>query len=154
MLKRILYFLLIAVFWGVMATAQAQQFIYKWTDEHGQLKYSELPPPVGTPYETVRRPTGTVESAGPTLSERQAREQEELARQEAERQQQTEQAQQEIAEVRAKNCEIARKNVEILQSDRPVIKTDEQGNRVALDAEQRAAELQKAMKDQDYFCNP
>ena len=49
---------------------------------------------------------------------------------------------------------IDRKNVEVLQSDRPVIKADAQGKRVAIDAEQRAAELQKAMKDQDYFCEP
>ena len=34
------------------------------------------------------------------------------------------------------------------------IKTDAKGDKMALDAEQRAAELKKAQKDQDYFCNP
>jgi hypothetical protein len=157
MLKRTLCFLLIAVFWGVMATAQAQQFIYKWTDEYGQLKYSELPPPAGTPYETVRRPAGAAGGAEAAARDL-AREQEELAQtlaeEEARRQAQEEQVQQQAEEVRARNCEIARKNVEILQSDRPVIKTDEQGTRVAIDAEQRAAELQRALKDQEYFCEP
>ena len=28
------------------------------------------------------------------------------------------------------------------------------GNKVALDPQQREAELKKAQKDQDYFCNP
>lgn len=157
MLKPMLCCLLAAGCWGVMATAQAQQFIYKWTDEHGQLKYSELPPPTGVPYETVRKPAGAAEGAGPAARDL-AREQEELAEtlaeEEAKRKAQEEQTQQQVEEVRAKNCEIARKNVEVLQSDRPVIKTDAQGNRVAIDAEQRAAELQKAMKDQEYFCNP
>ncbi len=157
MLKRVLWFLLAAGCWGVVATAQAQQFIYKWTDEYGQLKYSELPPPPGVPYETVRKPAGAAEGPGPAARDL-AREQEELAQtlaeEEAKRKAQEEQAQQQAEEVRAKNCEIARKNVEILQSDRPVFKTDAQGNRVALDAEQRAAELQNSMKDQDYFCNP
>ena len=54
----------------------------------------------------------------------------------------------------AKNCEVAKKNVETLQSDRPVVKADAQGNKVALDAQQRATELQKAQKDQDYFATP
>ena len=36
----------------------AQQFIYKWTDEQGKLKYSELPPPTGVKYEMVRKPAG------------------------------------------------------------------------------------------------
>lgn len=157
MLKRVLWFLLVTGCWGVMATAQAQQFIYKWTDEYGQLKYSELPPPPGVPYETVRKPTGAADGAGPAARDL-AREQEELARtlaeEEASRKEQEEQAQQQAEEVRAKNCEIAKRNVEVLQSDRPVFRTDAQGNRVALDAEQRAAELQKSLKDQDYFCNP
>lgn len=157
MLKRMLWFLLVTSCWGVMTTTQAQQFIYKWTDEYGQLKYSELPPPPGVPYETVRKPAGAAEGPGPAARDL-AREQEELAQtlaeEEAKRKAQEEQAQQQAEEVRAKNCEIARKNVEILQSDRPVFKTDAQGSRVALDAEQRAAELQNSMKDQDYFCNP
>lgn len=157
MLKRVLWFLLVAGCWGVVAMAQAQQFIYKWTDEYGQLKYSELPPPPGVPYETVRKPAGAAEGPGPAARDL-VREQEELAQtlaeEEARRKAQEEQAQQQAEEVRVKNCEIARKNVEVLQSDRPVIKTDAQGNRVAIDAEQRAQELQKATKDRDYFCNP
>jgi hypothetical protein len=62
--------------------------------------------------------------------------------------------QKQAEEVRAKNCEIARKNVQVLQGSTQVVKTDAKGNKVVLDAEQRAAELQKAQKDQDYFCNP
>jgi hypothetical protein len=157
MLKRVLWFLLVTGCCGVMATAQAQQYIYKWTDEYGQLKYSELPPPAGVAYETVRKPTGAAGGSKPAARDLD-KEQEELAQtlaeEEARRKAQEEQTQQQVEEVRAKNCEIARKNVEVLQSDRPVFKTDAQGKRVAIDAEQRAAELQRATKDQDYFCEP
>jgi len=155
MLKRTLLCILLAGSCGLMAVAQAQQFIYKWTDEQGQPKYSELLPPAGIPYETVRKPGGAAPGAE---TKDLAKEQEELARklaeEEAKTQEQQEQAQKEAADARAKNCEIARKNVEVLQGDRPVVRTDDKGNKVALDAAQREAYLQKAKKDQDYFCNP
>jgi preprotein translocase subunit SecD len=155
MLKRTLLCILLAGSCGLMAVAQAQQFIYKWMDEQGQPKYSELLPPPGIPYETVRKPG---DEAPGVATKDLAKEQEELARklaeEEAKTQEQQEQAQKEATDARAKNCEIARKNVEVLQGDRPVVRTDDKGNKVALDAAQREAELQKAKKDQDYFCNP
>lgn len=155
MLKRTLLCILLAGSCGLMAVAQAQQFIYKWTDEQGQPKYSELPPPAGVRYETVRKSGDLVPGVA---TKDLAKEQEELARElaeeEAKTQEQQEQAQKEATDARAKNCEVVRKNVEVLQGDRPVVRTDDKGNKVALDAGQREAELQKAKKDQDYFCNP
>lgn len=145
---------------GIAAFAQTQpqgpqQTIYKWTDEHGKIQYSELPPSVGVPFETVRKPGAQGKESGRDL----AKDQEELARQLAEQkqkeQQQTEKAQQEAADIRTKNCEIAKKNIEILESGKPVLVPDAKGNKVPLDAEQRAAELQKAKKDMVvYNCNP
>ena len=154
MLKRTLFCLALAGGCGIAATAQAQQFIYKWTDDQGQLKYSELPPPTGVAYEMVRKPSGPssgVVQPGSDL----AKEQEKKAAEEAAKQkEQEEQAKKESEDVRAKNCEIAKKNVQVLQGESPVVKTDAKGNKAPLDAEQRAAELKKAQKDQDYFCNP
>ena len=37
---------------------QAQQFIYKWNDEQGQIKYSNCRRRPACPYETVRKPAG------------------------------------------------------------------------------------------------
>lgn len=156
MLKYTLGFLLAAGCCGVVGTTQAQQYIYKWTDSQGLPQYSELAPPPGVKYEMVRKPT---DAASPGVAPRDlAKDQEELARQVTEQQQkeqqQTEQVQKEAQNARAKNCEIAKKNVQVLQGDTQVVRTDAKGNKVALDVEQRAAELQKAQKDQDYFCNP
>ncbi|MDQ5909079.1 MAG: hypothetical protein QG599_1173 [Pseudomonadota bacterium] len=155
MLKRTLLCILLAGSCGLMTAAQAQQLIYKWTDEQGQPKYSELPPPGGIPYETVRKSGGVAPGAE---TKDLAKEQEELARklaeEEAKTQEEQEQAQKEVQDARARNCEIARKNVEVLQGDRPVVRPDAKGNKVTLDAQQREAELQKARKDLDYFCNP
>ncbi len=155
MLKRVWLILMIGCC-GIAAMAQTptQQTIYKWTDELGKVQYSELPPPAGVPFETVRNSTVQGKELGRDL----AKDQEELARQVAEQklkeQQQTEQTQKEAADIRAKNCEIAKKNIQILESDRPVLMPDAKGNKVALDAEQRAAALQKAKKDMDYNCSP
>lgn len=156
MLKRTLWFLLAAGCWGVVGTTQAQQYIYKWVDAQGQPQYSELAPPPGVKYEMVRKPT---DAAGTGVAPRDlAKDQDELARQVAEQkekeQQQAEKVQKEAEDARARNCEIAKKNVQVLQGDTQVVKTDAKGNKIALDAEQRAAELKKAQKDQDYFCNP
>lgn len=164
MLKRILL-ILTASCCGMVATAQTpapvqpqpqtqvQQSIYKWTDVEGKLQYSELPPPAGITYEVVRKSAKATpgESA---LSSQQAREREELARQEAERKEQAEKAQQATQDQRTKNCEIAKKNVEVLQGDSQIVKTNAEGKKVVVDAEQRTAELKKAQKDADYFCNP
>ena len=156
MSKRMLLSVWVLVGCGIVATGQAQQFIYKWNDEQGQIKYSELPPPSGVSYETVRKPAGFGKEGDQARDL--AKEQEDLAKKLAEEEAKTQQQQQEQArkeeDVRAKNCEVAKKNVETLQSDRPVVKADAQGNKVALDAQQRTTELQKAQKDLDYFCNP
>ena len=132
---------------------QAQQSIYKWTDAEGKLQYSELPPPTGITYEVVRKSAKATPGEA-ALSSQQTREREELARQEAERKAQAEKAQQTAQDQRAKNCEIAKKNVEVLQGGSQIVKTNAEGKKVVVDAEQRAAELKKAQKDADYYCNP
>lgn len=157
MLKRTLWLVLITSCCGFTVTTQAQQFIYKWTDSQGQIQYSELTPPAGVQYEIVRKPAGTEpnpEAAARDLNKEQADLAKQVAEQEQKEQEQKEQEQKEAEDARGKNCEIAKKNLKVLQGDSPVVKTDAKGNKVALDAGQREAELKKAEKDQNYFCNP
>lgn len=156
MLKKTLQWALIASCWGVVVTAQAQQFIYKWTDAQGQLQYTELAPPSGVKYEMVRKPSGAEQGPAPAqdLNKAQADLAKKVAEQEQAEKKQVEQAQKEADEQRTKNCEAVKKNVAALQSDSPVLKADAQGNKVVLDPAAREAELKKAQKDQDYFCNP
>ena len=155
MLKRILWFLLAASGCGATVTAQAQQVIYKWFDEQGMPKYSEVAPPAGVKFEVMHKSAaGPAQGAETALSAQQAKEREALAQEEAKQKEQAEQAQKEDEETRAKNCEIFRKNVQVLQGETQVVRTDAKGNKIVLDAEQRAEELKKAQKGQDYFCNP
>lgn len=155
MLKKTLQWALIAS-WGVASVAQAQQLIYKWTDAQGQIQYTELAPPSGVKYEMVRKSSGLEQGPAPAqdLNKAQADLAKKVAEQEQAEKKQVEEAQKEADDLRTKNCEAAKKNVTTLQSDSPVVKTDAQGNKVALDPAAREAELKKAQKDQDYFCNP
>ena len=160
MLKRVAGFLIMASCCTVAALAQTQQanpnqqYIYKWTDDQGMVKYSELAPPTGVKYEMVQKAPGAVQGAEAALNAQQAKERAAIAEQEAKQKEQTEQAQKQMEDARAKNCELAKKNVQALQGDTQVVKSDDKGNKVTLDAEQRAAELKRAQKDAEYFCNP
>ncbi len=158
MLKRTLSGLLIAGCCVFAATLQAQQFIYKWTDDKGMIQYSELPPPAGVKYEMVTKTSGAEqknsEEAGRNLNKEQEDLAKQVAEQEKKQQEEAEKKQKEAEDTRTKNCEAAKKNLKILQGEGPVLKTDSKGNKIALDPQQRAEELQKAQKDQDYYCSP
>ncbi|MBK8507267.1 MAG: DUF4124 domain-containing protein [Candidatus Competibacteraceae bacterium] len=158
MLKRTLSGLLIAGCCAFAVTLQAQQFIYKWTDDKGMIQYSELPPPAGVKYEMVTKTSGAEqknsEEAGRNLNKEQEDLAKQVAEQEKKQQEEAEKKQKEAEDTRTKNCEAAKKNLKILQGDSPVVKTDAKGNKIALDPQQREEELKKAQKDQDYFCNP
>lgn len=148
------YFLLCALLLGSggwLGIAQAQQYVYKWTDEQGQLKYSALPPPTGVAYEMVQKSGATNKPESETKDL--AKEQEELKLQLEQEGTKAQEEQQRIAQARAKNCEVARKNAQVLESDRPVVRTNAEGKKVLLEGEARQAELQKAKKDLDYFCS-
>lgn len=55
---------------------------------------------------------------------------------------------------RERNCHIAMNNLELLQSDAPVQAQGEDGEAVNLDADGRAAALERAQRDADYWCDP
>ncbi|PIE83485.1 MAG: hypothetical protein CSA09_01050 [Candidatus Contendobacter odensis] len=138
--------------YGVNAHATEDRFIYKWTDQFGKTKYSELPPGNGIAYETVRKlgsTTGVSKTAADIEKERK-----QLEALEAEEKAKAEAARKAASDARAKNCDIAKKNVEVLSGNKPVVKTDEKGDKYIIDANQRDAELRKARKDQEYYCNP
>lgn len=55
---------------------------------------------------------------------------------------------------RERNCRIATSNLELLQSDAPVLAESDDGEPVNLDADGRAAALERAQRDADYWCDP
>jgi len=139
------------------ASAQAQ---WKWRDARGNVQYSDLPPPQGTPEKDIlqrppgqARPTIIVSPAGapasaasapaPAASTPSKAEQEAAAR--ARKEQDTQAARQKeeerrLAEQRRDNCNRAQANLRELRNGSRLTRTNEKGERVYMDEAQIAAE--------------
>jgi len=161
MLRKALRPALLALLCLVVAgTAQAQ---WKWRDAKGNVQYSDLPPPPGTPEKDILQrpyaqrpiivvsPPGTQASAAsaprPAASTPTKAEQDAATRQKQEQDQQTAKQKEEerrIAEQRRENCSRAQAQLRDLQSGIRITRTNENGERVFMDDAQRQAEVERA----------
>ncbi|HEY1127978.1 MAG TPA: DUF4124 domain-containing protein [Roseateles sp.] len=146
-----------------LAVAGAAQAQWKWRDAKGNVQYSDMPPPAGTPEKDILQrpgnarpliivtPPGTQASAAsapkpaasmPTKAEletaaRQKKEQDgEAARQKEEERR--------VAAQRRDNCARAQSNLRDLQSGTRLTRTNEKGERVFMDEAQIAGEIGRA----------
>jgi hypothetical protein len=129
--------------------------IYKWTDEDGNVHYEDRPS--GAPTEERlalnfrRTDSGAVQQRINARHDRQSSRAEEKSMAEAARQEAAENAA--AAEEREQACERARARLETyLQSPR-LYRTDANGERVYLDAEQRQEARGKAEEQVKEFCS-
>lgn len=145
----------------VLAIALPAHAQWKWKDERGQVQYSDLPPPKGTPPERILQrpvlappkrvvigasaPLGGASAPGAAAStpvdpalqaRRKQAEQEEAAKRQAEEARN--------AQVRAANCERARGALRNLESGTRVARTNDKGEREFLDDRTREQEAQQA----------
>lgn len=142
-----------------MNAAQAQ---WKWRDARGNVQYSDMPPPAGTPDNDILQrpnaparlivvgPPGQPASAAsrpasaPDKPDR--AEQDVAARKKQEQDQQAakqKDAERRAAEQRRDNCARAQANMRDLQSGIRLTRTNEQGERIYLDDAQRQAEVER-----------
>ena len=144
--------------------AQAQ---WKWRDSRGQVQYSDIPPPSGTPEQdilqrprvvTVQAPSPVAVAASapklpapaavavdPALAARRK----EQEKKDAEKRK-AEEAQ--VAQQRAESCESARTYLRTLESGQRIARTNVQGEREYLDDATRAQETAKARQAIDNNC--
>jgi type IV secretory pathway VirB10-like protein len=146
---------------ALAGTAQAQ---WKWRDAKGNVQYSDLPPPSGTPEKDIlqrpvapARPTIIVAPPGapasaasaprPAASAPTKAELDAAARQKKEQEgDATKQKDEErrAAAQRRENCARAQANLRDLQSGTRLTRTNEKGERVFMDEAQIAAETGRA----------
>lgn len=151
-----------ALFVAVLACvcAGAAHAQWKWRDAKGNVQYSDMPPPPGTPDKDVLQrpntsarlivvappssePASTVArpASAPTKAEQEA------AAREKQRQDQQAAKQKEeerrLAEQRRDNCARAQASMRDLQSGIRLARTNEQGERIYLDDSQRQAEVDR-----------
>ena len=119
----------------LLAPAVAAQ-VYKWTDAHGTVHYSETPPPQGTPFKRITT-SGVTEAPAPAPS----RSTEPMTEKEPE----PEHTVRDTPENRARLCSSLKANLETLSGKGPVVMED-QGKQVELDDAQRSQQIAAAQK--------
>lgn len=110
--------------------------LYKWTDEKGQVHYTDTPPPAGVEHEARQVETAPDTPADQTIAAQQA----------------AAKKQQDPASENAA-CKTARANVQVLESSPQVAKDlDRDGTPETLTPEQHAAELQRERQLVELMC--
>ncbi len=148
---------LIIAFSAVLAAEAGQ--VYKWVDEDGNVHYSDQPPlqehdaeelklessPIGDDAHEAQERTDRLKAKHQT-----SRDQRSEVRGQKQMQRELEQAQQVYRKLR---CTRARQDIGPLTTQLPVYSSDEKGNRVYLDDEERAAEIDRTRADINKFCD-
>ena len=147
------------VIWTLLVFATASpaadtQDIYKWTDDQGEVQYTQFPPP-GRPAEIlhgVRPPDESPESAGNDL-------QKQLETVEQQNQEQLQGAKDEkqwaqIQKIRRDNCKTARQNLVNLNRGGNVRYMGADGKVMRLTEEERQKRIDEANQQIKENCNP
>ncbi|WP_428423757.1 DUF4124 domain-containing protein [Methylibium sp.] len=144
----------------VCLPAQAQ---WKWRDTRGQIQYSDLPPPAGTPAKDILQrpyvaapmvtqaasaasaPAAAASATDPTLeAKRKQAEQEDAAKRHADEAR--------VAQQKAQNCDRARAYMRSLDSGQRIARTNDKGEREILDDAARAHEVEQTRQTMASEC--
>ena len=153
-------FCVLALLFCGAGTALAQQ--YKWVDEHGRIRYGDVPPPgvhailmkplpQPAPAAEAGAAAGTAKKGPPTAAEQEKeyrkRHQEALARQDKEEKERAD------AAAKRENCERAQESLRSLESGQRIARFDPKGERYFADEKMIEAEKASARKIVQDSCN-
>jgi hypothetical protein len=139
--------LLFAVGLAFAATALAQQ--YKWVDQDGKVRYGDTPPPGVQATRLKPPPAGASAPA-----ERKVSPETTFRNRQQERQKNDEKSAKERADAETKraNCEQSQASLRTLQSGQRITTTNAAGERVFIDDEQRAKEIERTQRAVNDWC--
>ena len=124
--------------------------VYKWTDAHGTVHYSETPPPTGTKYSQVSVNTGSSAPAGEGSAPAAAPSGSNTSTQGNSN---TPQAPvEDTPENRAKLCTSLKANISTLQGSGPVVMSNG-GQQQLLNADQRKQQLDASQSQYSQYCS-
>ncbi|MDD5248321.1 MAG: DUF4124 domain-containing protein [Rhodocyclaceae bacterium] len=134
------------------AVAAAQ--LYSWKDADGKVHYSDEPP-ADTTHARKLAPPAAGAAADPAARRSLAAKEMESRRKQKEAQEAASKAEKDKADAEERRVECARAqgNLKALESGQTRFTIDANGERVGLDGELRDAELAKARKAADSWCN-
>ena len=149
---------LLGLLMGLLLIMPVQAEVYKWTDEQGQVHYSDKPPEQDTPTYQLRTPAtnnSTSSHESLTESQRRARQKKLSESLEADRREK-EQAETVRKEQRAKrehNCKVARAELNATKKYNKIFEYDQQGNRVYYDEAKKQQYLESKRAAVRQWCN-
>src|SRR5712671_1713516 len=156
-MKRLLLILAVLAFSGA-ASAQA----YKWVDKDGKVRYGDTPPPDATKVTRLKGPSGAPAATAPATDGKKGAASKDKAlspeaafkKRQQERQEQEQKASQERAEADQKRagCQQAQTSLRQLQSGQRMSTVNAAGERVFIDDEARAKEIERAQKSVTEWC--
>ena len=155
MMKTDFYLGLVLSFF-VLLPAQAE--VYKWTDEHGQVHFSDRPPDKDTPAYQLRTPASSTTSSSPQShsdTERRTRQKKLSDALEADRREK-EQADVKRKEQQAKrehNCKVARAELNASKRANLIYDYDQKGNRVYFSEAKKQRYLESLRAEVRKWCN-
>ncbi len=135
----------------ILGCALANAAVYRWVDANGKVHYSDKPPAAGTkPLPIKSSPTDPSQVEAREKTHQKTLDQ--YAKQESEQDKAQAQAEKKAAERKAA-CQQAQQKLTQLEQARRVTRTDKDGNKVYLDADQIDAAHAKAQAEVDKLCN-
>jgi len=145
-------FLLFACALSLCGAALAQQ--YKWVDKDGKVRYGDTPPP-GVKATPLRPPPASAPApaAKPGAKAPLTPEQAFQKRQQEGREQQDKAAKERAeADTKRSNCDSAQAALRQLQSGERIARTNQAGERVFIEDDQRAKETERAQRAVSEWC--
>jgi hypothetical protein len=147
------------VIWALLVFAASSpaadnQNMYKWTDDQGEVHYSQFPPP-GHKAEKLQAPPRPAQSPA-TVDNDLQKQVETTEQQHQEKLQGAKDAKQwaEIQKIRRQNCETANKNLVNLQRGGNIRYMDPDGKVIRLTEEERQKRIEEANADIKENCSP
>ncbi len=140
--------LLFSVGMAFATAAMAQQ--YKWVDANGKVQYGDTPPPGVEAARLKPPPAGTsAPAAAPKVNPEAAFRSRQQERQKSDEKSAKERAD---AETKRVNCEQSQASLRSLQSGQRISSTNAAGERVFIDDEQRAKEIERIQRAVNEWC--
>lgn len=141
---------------GVIVLPAGAATFYKWTDDQGNVHYTDEPPAEGE-YEVVRPDPAPANSEAASATERleawRARQEESAVRRAEQRAEREEAAREQAA--REENCNRAREKARVMeQSNRILLPPEEEGGEpVRMSDDERLRQLEEAREQVSEFCD-
>jgi hypothetical protein len=152
-MKRLLF-----LAWAFALAGAASAQLYRWVDKDGRVHYTSTPPPAGVQSRALAAPSASPppaaqeERKGPLTPAEQEAEFRKRRLEEQKAQEKSAATAKEEATKQA-NCQHAREGLTALESGERIARTDAQGQRYYLDDDARGAEIRRAQRVVQEWCN-